>query len=99
MTFVTWKPVIATASKQIGSTTKKIAVRGVIVNSHTSGTWRFVNGTAGQYATATSVGGTYTPAAGSSDHIWEPIEFDSGCYMAVAGTLDATVLYRELSDI
>lgn len=91
-----WKPINATATGQIGSSSKRILVGGVIVNSHSTGTFRFANGTSTSW---TAVGGTYTPATGSSSVVFEPIEFDSGCFMMVGGTLDATVLVRELSDI
>jgi hypothetical protein len=93
---ITWKPVNATATRQIGSATKKVIIKGVIVNSHTTATFRFVNGTATNY---TSISGTYTPATGSSNLTLDPIEFGAGCYMIVGGTLDATVLYRERDDV
>ena len=96
MELITWKPVNATVSRQIGSTSKKVAVTGVIVNSHTSGTFRFANGTSTNY---TPIGGTYTPAAGSSTLMFEPIDFDSGCYMVIAGTFDGLVLMRERDEI
>lgn len=96
MLISTWKTINATSTRQIGSATKKIKIGGVVVNSHTTGTFRFASGTATSY---TAIGGTYTPASGSSVITLEPIEFGSGCFMMVGGTFDSTVLYIEGDDI
>lgn len=96
MLITTWTPINATATRQLGSATKKIVVGGVLINSHTTGTFRFANGTSTSF---TPVGGTYTPATGSSAIMFEPIEFNSGCFMAIGGTFDATVLVKERDDI
>jgi hypothetical protein len=90
---IRWSSVNATASRQIGSEAKTIQVGGIIVNSNTAGSFRLCNGTLTKFV---PVGGTYTPTtAVSSSIVFEPLDFDSGCFMAVGGTLDATVLYRE----
>lgn len=62
----------------------------VVVNSHTSGTFKLFDSTA--YGT-NAIGGTYTPAAGSSVISLEPLGFDTGLYIGVAGTIDLTVYY------
>jgi len=91
-----WTPTNATATKTIGVPGARVVVKGVIVNSHTSGTFRFSNGTATNWS-ATGLGGTYTPATGSSVILFEPIDFTSGCFFQVGGTLDATVLYNDFN--
>lgn len=62
----------------------------VIVNSHTTGSYRLFNGTS--YA-ATAFGGTFTPASGSSTQEYEA-KFDTGLYIHTGGTVDLTVLYN-----
>ena len=61
----------------------------VIVNSHTSGTFKIFNGTNNG---ATAIGGTYTPASGSSIQLFE-VEF-ANLFVQVYGTIDATILYE-----
>lgn len=90
-----YKPINVTSSTQIGSSTKRIQLGGIIVNSHTTGTFKLVNGT----ATGTAIAGTYTPASGSSILTFEPIEFDSGCFLVTAGTINVTLLVKELGDV
>lgn len=64
---------------------------GVIINSHTSGTLKFWNNTAGS---GTVLFNTITLASGER---WIPLfntNFDVACYLTIGGTADVTVLYR-----
>lgn len=78
-----------TASTQI--TSQPGTLERIVVNSHSGGTFKLVNGTASQ----TALGGTYTPATGSSSIEFEPLGFNTGLYVAVGGTADLTVVYNE----
>lgn len=62
----------------------------IVINSHSSGTFKLFDGVTNA---AAAIGGTYTPAAGSSVLSFEPLGFDTGLYMNVSGTLDATIYY------
>lgn len=66
-------------------------IRRILVNSHTSGSFRIYDGTA--FASATAVGGTYTPASGSST-IEVEAAFGTGLFVQVGGTIDTTVIYE-----
>jgi len=65
-------------------------VKGVVVNSHTSGTLKFWDNTAGS---TTVLFNTITLAVGER---WIPL-FDAcfgvGLYLTIGGTADVTVLY------
>lgn len=78
-----------TASKLLQSGAS--AIHGVIINSHTTGTFRFYDALTG--AAASAIGGTYTPAAGSSVIAFpKPIACTTGIFVAAGGTIDATVI-------
>lgn len=65
---------------------------GVVVNSHTSGTLKFWDNTAGS---GTVLLNTITFAAGSGINIIFPmgVSFNTGLFVTVGGTIDYTVLY------
>lgn len=67
----------------------------IIVNSHTTGSWKLINGT----PTQTALGGTYTPATGSGVYDYEPLGFDTGLCVLTAGTVNLTLVYNENSNI
>ena len=81
------------ATANIGTASAHTVLHGIVINSHTSGTFKLGNGTVTNY---TAFGGTYTPATGSSILMLEPVDFDSGLCVVVGGTLNATVLYNSL---
>jgi hypothetical protein len=95
--FSKWQQVNATASatavaRQIS--TSRAVLSKVIVNSHTSAAFRFANGTTTNY---TPIGGSYTPAAGSSVIEFGEVDaFSGGLVMLVAGTFDGNVIYNDL---
>ena len=89
--FIKWQYANATISRQIGS--GRCVLGGIMINSHTSGVFRFANGTLGSF---TPIAGSYTPAAGSSSLLFEPIDFESGAVILISGTADLTVLYNAL---
>lgn len=65
-------------------------VFGVIVNSHTSGTMKLWDSTS---AAGTVILNTFTFPAGSGVYNFaEPIEFYTGLYFTLGGTLDITFL-------
>lgn len=67
-------------------------VAGVIVNSHTNGTMKLWDNTS---AAGTVIVNTITFAAGSGFYKFpEPIEFYTGLYFTVGGTLDYTIVWR-----
>jgi len=68
------------------------SVRGVIVNSHTSGTVKFSNGT----TAVNDIMGTFTfPAAGSQViNFGSGVVFSTGLFVTVGGTANITVLYN-----
>lgn len=67
-------------------------VAGVIVNSHTSGTMKLWDNTS---AATTVIVNTYTFPAGSGVYMFpKPIEFYTGLYFTVGGTLDFTIVWR-----
>lgn len=80
-----------TATGQI--TTKHSVLHAILVNSHTTGSFRIANGTATAF---TAAGGTYTPAAGSSVIEYKELEFASGMYIQTAGTLNLTAVFNDL---
>lgn len=91
--FYKWDKVNATSTKQIGSSGEHVVLGGIIVNSHTNSTFRLADGTLTSF---TPIAGSYTPATGSSSIVFEPIDFNSGCVIVIAGTADYTVLYNTL---
>jgi hypothetical protein len=65
-------------------------VYGAIVNSHTNGTFKLWDATS---ATGTVICNTYTLPSGSSVVMFPaPIEFYTGLYFTLGGTLDITWL-------
>ena len=65
---------------------------GVVVNSHTNGTLKFWDNTAGS---GTVILNTFTFAAGSGVyHFPKGISFYTGLYATVGGTIDYTILYK-----
>jgi len=90
----TWIKAQGSNVKTTGQITSSHAVlHEVIVNSHSSGTWRLCNGTA---TSNSAVGGTYTPAAGSSVVAYKELEFTNGIYVETSGTLDVTAVFNDL---
>ncbi len=68
------------------------SVAGVIVNSHTSGTMKLWDNTS---ATTTVIIDTFTFPAGSGIYMFpKPIEFYTGLYFTVGGTLNYTVISK-----
>lgn len=68
-------------------------VSGFIVNSHTSGTLKLWDNTAGS---GTVIVNTYTFPSGSSVVKFPAdIEFYTGLYATVGGTADITILWEE----
>lgn len=66
-------------------------VHGVIVNSHTSGTIKFSNGT----TAVNDMMGTYTFPSGSQvANFGAGMRFDTGLYVTVGGTANVTILYN-----
>lgn len=66
-------------------------VHGVIVNSHTSGTVKFSNGT----TAVNDIMGTYTFPAGSQVvNFGNGVRFTTGLFLTVGGTANITVLYN-----
>ncbi len=66
-------------------------VHGVIVNSHTSGTVKFSNGT----TAVNDMMGTYTFPAGSQVvDFGAGLVFSTGLFVTVGGTANITVLYN-----
>lgn len=66
---------------------------GIIVNSHTAGTLKLWDNTAGS---GTVIINTYTFPAGSGTYMFpEGISFYTGLYATVGGTLDYTILSRQ----
>jgi len=65
---------------------------GVIVNSHTSGTLKFWDNTAGS---GTVLINTFTFPAGSGIYQFpKGICFNTGLFATVGGTIDYTILYK-----
>ncbi len=83
--------------QQIGSATKQIQLGWMVIGSCSSGTFSLANGTATSH---TIMGlGTYTPAATSSILEFPPYVFSEGLYLMMAGTLTATIYYRETDEV
>lgn len=77
-----------------GQVTANAAVlHKLIVNSHTTGTFRLANGTS---TSLSFVQGTYTPATGSSVIEFESLEFPNGIFVETGGTINWTAIYNEL---
>lgn len=67
-------------------------VYGVVVNSHTSGTLKLWDNTS---AASTVICNTYTFPAGSSVITFPTaVEFYTGLYADVGGTVDITIIYK-----
>jgi hypothetical protein len=67
-------------------------VYGVIVNSHTSGTMKLWDNTS---AAGTVLLNTFTFPAGSGVYTFpEAIEFYTGLFFTLGGTLDFTIIYK-----
>lgn len=68
-------------------------VYGIIVNSHTSGTFKLWDNTAGS---GTVITNTFTLAAAGSQVVLfpAPISFYTGLFMDVGGTIDYTVIWK-----
>lgn len=65
---------------------------GIIVNSHTSGTLKFWDNTAGS---GTVLMNTFTFAAGSGMYTFpKGVSFNTGLFATVGGTIDYTILYK-----
>lgn len=65
---------------------------GVVVNSHASGTLKFWDNTS---AATTVLLNTYTFPAGSGIYVFPvAINFSTGLYATVGGTIDYTILYN-----
>lgn len=79
-----------TARKQV--TSNPAVLHSIIINSHTTGTFRVSNGT---LTAQTPIQGTYTPAAGSSVIEFDLIDCPNGILIETGGTIDATAIYNE----
>jgi len=67
-------------------------VAGVIVNSHTSGTMKLWDALT---ATGTVITNTYTFPAGSGMYMFpKPVDFYTGLFFTVGGTLDYTIVWK-----
>jgi hypothetical protein len=85
-----YKSTNSTASALIRTGGGRVA--GVIVNSHTSGTMKLWDNTS---AAGTVLVNTFTFPAGSGVYQFpEPIEFYTGLYFTVGGTLDYTIVWK-----
>lgn len=68
------------------------AVYGFIINSHTNGTLKFWDNTAGS---GTVIMNTYTFPSGSGMVTFPTgIEFYTGLYATIGGTADVTIIYE-----
>ncbi len=67
-------------------------VAGVIVNSHTNGTMKLWDSLT---ATGTVIVNTYTFPAGSGMYKFpQPVDFYTGLFFTVGGTLDYTIVWN-----
>ena len=86
----TYKYTNGTTSQAIRTGTGSIA--GIIVNSHTSGTIKLWDNTS---AATTVIMDTFTFPAGSGIYMFpKPIEFYTGLFVTVGGTLNYTILSK-----
>lgn len=86
----TYKETNVTASALIKTGGGSVA--GVIVNSHTSGTMKLWDNTS---AAGGVIVDTFTFPAGSGVYTFpRPIEFYTGLYFTVGGTLNCTVVWN-----
>lgn len=84
------KPTNGTASALIKTGSGK--VWGIIINSHSSGTFKFWDALT---ATGTVVTDTFTLSAGSQVIKFpEPLEFQTGLYLTIGGTMNYTVVTK-----
>lgn len=71
------------------------SVAGIIVNSHTSGTAKLWDNTS---AAGTVIVNTYTFPAGSGVYMFpKPVDFYTGLFFTVGGTLDYTLVWKPTS--
>lgn len=82
-------PVNLTASASIKATPGVLV--GVVINSHSSGTLKFWNNTAGSGAVLFN---TITLAVGERYINLFNANFSVGCYLTIGGTADVTVIYK-----
>jgi len=82
-------PVNLTASASIKATPGMLI--GVVVNSHTSGTLKFWNNTAGSGAVLFN---TITLAVGERYIPFYNANFNVACFLTIGGTADVTVIYK-----
>jgi hypothetical protein len=67
-------------------------LKGIVVNSHSSGTVKIYDSTS---ATGIVLMNTFSFPAGSGVYNFaDGINFNTGLYIAVGGTLDCTVIYN-----
>lgn len=66
-------------------------LKGIVINSHTSGTLKFWDNTS---AATTVIFNTITLAAGERYIDLGDIAFNTGLYLTIGGTADVTVVYR-----
>lgn len=64
---------------------------GIVINSHTSGTLKFWNNTAGS---GTVLFNTITLAAGERYIPFYNANFNVACFLTIGGTADVTVIYK-----
>lgn len=66
-------------------------LKGIVINSHSSGTLKFWDNTS---AATTVIFNTITLAAGERHIDLGDIAFNTGLYLTIGGTADVTVVYR-----
>ena len=66
-------------------------LKGIVINSHSSGTLKFWDNTS---AATTVIFNTITLAAGERQIDLGDIAFNTGLYLTIGGTADVTVVYR-----
>lgn len=86
------------ATKYLNGTTSQAIVSGsgklygIIVNSHSSGTFKLWDSLT---ATGTVIANTFTVPTGSQMYLFPvPIDFYTGLFITVGGTMDYTLLTR-----
>lgn len=86
----TYKSTNGTASALIKTGGGSVA--GVVVNSHTNGTMKLWDNTS---AAGTVLVNTFTFPSGSGVYKFpKPIDFYTGLYFTVGGTLDFTIIWK-----
>lgn len=86
------------SSKYLNGTTSQAVVTGsgrlygIIINSHSSGTFKLWDNTS---AAGTVITNTFTVPTGSQMYLFPiPVDFYTGLFITVGGTIDYTLLYR-----